>query len=270
MMNDEPQQRWEQLIYPETQGIKNLLGIKDPTHWEKIESRLTTARIVDLPYYGFTGDTVAEELSAYHRTIFQDCYAWAGQFRTVDMSKDNLLNGGRTVFAHWQTIPQRLDELNGIVDSLGDAQFDDAVSLLAYLHSELNEIHPFREGNGRTTRTYMSYLAQRHDIIVDWDAAGTAQHYAAIVSMLGDELNHTPWHALYKEICAPATWEDEANTTLDEFGYDLSTFDYGQQILNTLGLSTDTAGISHHSAPNTATTENQKPPEHHTSPEPEL
>lgn len=184
------------------------------------------------------GDNLGAELKAYHYHLFQDCYTWAGSFRDVDMSKENFLTGTQSVFASWETIESRLNELDPYLYALEDTDFARKIEIYGYLHSELNEIHPFREGNGRTIRTFMAHLAGRYDIVVDWANAKDAQMIAAAGSMLGDELDSTPWKNLYLRISSIADWTDEEESLgiydlLEEEEGDL-TFD--KSLIDTIGL----------------------------------
>lgn len=184
------------------------------------------------------GDNLGAELKAYHHHLFQDCYTWAGSFRNVDMSKENFLTGTQSVFASWETIESRLNELDPYLFALEDTDFARKMEIFGYLHSELNEIHPFREGNGRTIRTFMTHLAGRYDIVVDWTNAKDAQMIAAAGSMLGDELDSTPWKNLYLRISSIAGWTDEEESLgiydlLEEEEGDLT---FGKCLIDTIGL----------------------------------
>src|ERR1700681_2765037 len=80
-------------LYPGTDVPKNLRGIRDPNTLSQFEAESTTRRIVQLinSPVQCRFDTVC--LRAIHRHIFQDVYSWAGQFRTVNISKGGHLFG---------------------------------------------------------------------------------------------------------------------------------------------------------------------------------
>lgn len=204
---------------------------------------------------GLVGDTLGDELKAYHHHLFQDCYAWAGEFRDVDITKENFLTGEQSVFAPWATIESRLQDLDPYLTGLEDSNFEEKLEILGYIHSELNEIHPFRESNGRATRVFMEKLAARYDIKVDWKDSEAAQMIAAGASMNGEELDSTPWRYLYSQISTVATWDDEENTMdfYDALEYDQHEFEQGQSLVNALGLSTFDPGLEHMTTPNKTT-----------------
>lgn len=213
----------------------------DPQRWHKLEAKMTWNRIAEIPPGGLHAATIQDELQAYHRQIFQDCYSWAGELRTFNMTKPNPLSSHPSTFAHWTSISTRLAELDPLRDNLIEAEYEQKIEVLSYLHSELNEIHPFREGNGRTTRAFMENLAARVDVTIEWPTERGTLNYVSAASMRGDSLDSSPWHTLYSQICTRATWDDETDsyelfdllTPLNEAGQEIT---HGASILDTLGL----------------------------------
>lgn len=122
---------------------------------------------------------------------------------------------GYATFASHTTVEARIAELDEVVDALDSANYDDKIETLAYLHCELNEIHAFREGNGRTTRALMETLATRYDIELSWEGHISQLHDVSAASMAGTTLNSAPFHNFYKQICQPAS-HDDADLTIDE------------------------------------------------------
>ena len=236
------QEQWDALLYPGTHTLRNLPGIRDAEEWDFLESQLGAVRLQEIPLIGFVRETIADEIRAYHHHIFQDCYEWAGRFRTFNMSKENALTGEPSMFCPADAIESRLQELDAVRASLDECDFDEQIVMLAYIHSELNEIHPFREGNGRTTRELMTRLSARYDINLDWTDAHAAQLYASQLSMSGDQLDSTPWITLYQQIASQAQWEDtepqdffDALTGAEELRD--TEADNGLSILDVLDLS---------------------------------
>lgn len=211
-MNDlgAQRQRWASLFYPETHTLRNEPGIRDGLQWSQCEADLTAMRAHDLPPGGFGKDTVAEEIAAVHHHLFQDCYAWAGTFRRVNIGKEE------TVFAPYDTIEARLAELDSAVAALDATGYDAKLELLAYMHSELNQVHPFYEGNGRTTRATMEAIAARHDIAIEWGTNHQALHEASRQSMAGPAATWMPFLNVYRQVCQPAVFDDLADMPFDE------------------------------------------------------
>lgn len=98
-----------------------------------------------------------EHYRALHHHLFQDVYDWAGEFRTVELMR------GTSRFAAPAYIEQ---ELERCLDALGREQWltscppDDFSSRAAFYLGELNAIHPFRDGNGRTLFVFFVMLAE--------------------------------------------------------------------------------------------------------------
>lgn len=109
------------------------------------------------------GNLDARHYRAVHRHLFQDVYEWAGQFRTIRISKDE------SMFCYPENIPLQLDALFAQLaadDYLSDLGREGFSARGAHFLSELNAIHAFREGNGRTQMTFFAMLADmaRHPL----------------------------------------------------------------------------------------------------------
>jgi fido (protein-threonine AMPylation protein) len=95
---------------------------------------------------------------AIHRHLFQDVYAWAGKVRTVRISK------GESTFCYPEHIDQEMAKLFKALRQTGHLRGtspQDFAKQAAHFLAELNAIHPFREGNGRTQLTFLTLLADR-------------------------------------------------------------------------------------------------------------
>src|SRR5579859_4712244 len=79
--------------YPRTSVLRNLRAIRDPTVLAQFEAESTVWRLAQLIAAPLTGLFDTGHLKAIHKHIFQDVYSWAGQFRTVNISKGDHLFG---------------------------------------------------------------------------------------------------------------------------------------------------------------------------------
>jgi cell filamentation protein len=142
-------------IYPGTKTLKNRLGITDPRILDKQERRAVVQRIREgIPAGAF--DLV--HLQAIHRHLFQDIYDWAGEIRTVEISK------GAQQFQFRQYIHTGMADVHRrLVRSrfLAGLPRQDFGQQVAMIIGDVNYIHPFREGNGRTQLQYLKLLAER-------------------------------------------------------------------------------------------------------------
>lgn len=141
--------------YRGTQVLKNRLGIRDADALSAFEAEMAAQRALEpLP----AGRLTVSHLKAVHRHLFGDVYPWAGQFRKVRISK------GGSMFCY----PENIDAQMACLFSTRRHDFwgrmrcvDEFVEEVATFLSDLNAIHPFREGNGRTQLSFIRLIAER-------------------------------------------------------------------------------------------------------------
>lgn len=144
-------------LYPGTDVLKNLRDIRDPDILSRFEAEATSRRMIQLISAPVPGRFDTARLKAIHKYIFQDVYAWARQFRTVNISK-----GGHPFGVAAFVEPA----LNVLLQKLSAENYLQAVdpqvfaSRAGYFLSEINAAHPFREGNGRTQREFIRELGR--------------------------------------------------------------------------------------------------------------
>ncbi len=158
-----PEDRWDGYLQPGG-VLRNLVGATTHVELRETEDEFVEWRMVQLRERPIVGRFDLDHLKAVHAHLFQDVYGWAGQLRTVDMSK------GEDVFAEHDAIAPLLDTALGAGDRALPAGSSKAkvVPRLTTLCVQINYAHPFREGNGRTLRTYLSQLAEGAGWRVDW------------------------------------------------------------------------------------------------------
>jgi cell filamentation protein len=118
-------------------------------------------------------------LQSIHFFLFQDLYDWAGQLRTVDISKGNTLFANVRFFeteAH--KLFRQLKQEN-FLNQLPENQF---IQRLAHYYSELNVIHPFRDGNGRAQRILFEAIAINAGYEIHWQAIQTDEWLPANIA----------------------------------------------------------------------------------------
>jgi cell filamentation protein len=168
--------------YPGTRALRNIPGLKSRVALERFEA-IATAQRADEPLPA--GRLGIAHYRAVHRHLFQDVYDWAGRFRTVALSKDG------NVFCYPGYIPREMDKLfkqlagNKFLKGVPLARF---LSESAHFLAELNAIHPFREGNGRTQTTFLALLATKAGRTVDFRLLRPRRFLAAMIASFdGDE-----------------------------------------------------------------------------------
>ncbi|MGV9214733.1 Fic/DOC family protein [Micromonospora sp. RB23] len=162
--------------WPGTDCLKNKLGITDPDLLREAEFRLTSIREVQASRMIIPGNYGLDHLQTFHRQLFGDLYEWAGQTRTVDISKP----GAR--FCHWRFIDDQVSAVLGGLTADGfllGLKHEVFVETLAQYYGELNVCHPFREGNGRTIRAFLRQLAAAAGFLLDWSELNEADNIEA-------------------------------------------------------------------------------------------
>lgn len=150
--------------YPETDILINKLNIHDDSILQEAERELTSRRLVQLAEHPINGRFDYSHLKRIHRFIFQDVYAWAGQERTVDIAKTNMFCNVKFIDTQAEEIFGRLKQ-EKLLKGLEREAFIERVS---YFFGEINALHPFREGNGRTQREFIRELAIRAGYDIDY------------------------------------------------------------------------------------------------------
>jgi cell filamentation protein len=169
-------------LEPGTDVLRNRLGIRDAARLEAVEYELTSIRAQQgVP----VGRLDYAHYKSIHRHLFQDVYSWAGKPRTVNIAK------GGSPFCRVEFIDSQMNKLLGELRAekfLAGLDFPAVAQRAAHYLIEINAIHPFREGNGRTQHTFLALLLERAGFPRDFsriDAKKLLQ--AAIAGFDGDE-----------------------------------------------------------------------------------
>jgi len=170
---------------PGTAVLKNKAGITDQALLDEYEGDFTAIRLLELTQNPIQGSFDLAHLCKIHSYLFQDVYEWAGEVRSVDIIRgDSRFCNVRQIQSYSHTIFSALSAEKYLVN-LEPAVF---ANRLAHYLSEVNAIHPFREGNGRVQRLFISQLAEHAGYSLDYSALDQAELYPVMqASFLGDE-----------------------------------------------------------------------------------
>ena len=152
--------------YPGTDVLINLFDVQDEEKLKELEKVYTLFRLSELQLQKPANPVDVKAFLAIHRYLLQDVYPFAGELRQEMISK------GSSSFAHPKHIETHLmkifEELKA-ENYLKDLSRNQLVSRLAYFLSELNALHPFREGNGRSIREFARQLLLNAGYRLDWE-----------------------------------------------------------------------------------------------------
>ena len=151
--------------YKGTNVLINKLNIRDNAVLKAAEAEITFLKQELLTDSEITGRFSVTHLKNIHKTFFEDIYSFAGKYRVEQIGKSN------TWFYPPSAIESSVIKLlyklksEKYLRNMCIEQFTDRIS---YYMAELNAIHPFREGNGRTIREFIRQLCLYNDYVLDW------------------------------------------------------------------------------------------------------
>ena len=139
-------------------SLDNKLGISDSFKLANEEEKISKKKALEIFQTGFLDSLQAGSLEALiqiHKYLFRDIYEFAGQLRTVNISKGNF----RFAPAIY------LNEALKSIEKMPQSTFDEIIEK----YVEMNIAHPFREGNGRSTRIWLDLILKSEiNMVVDW------------------------------------------------------------------------------------------------------
>ena len=151
--------------YDGTTCLINKFGIKDDKQLSFVESQITFAKGSELENNPIKGNFDFEHYKSIHKYLFDEIYDWAGQIRKVNISKKG------TKFAKADEIEQLADACFSRLKSKNyfkAQKFDEFIENITDFYCVTNMLHPFREGNGRTQRIFISQLIRNAGYDIDF------------------------------------------------------------------------------------------------------
>lgn len=172
--------------------LENKLGITSAPELAEAEERISKKKAIELFENGILDELVAgkfESLKSIHKYLFEDIYSFAGEVRTVNISTGNFR------FAPLMYLEAALAN----IDKMPQSTFDEIVEK----YVEMNIAHPFREGNGRSTRIWLDCILKKEiGKVVDWSQVDKEDYLLAMErSPIKDiEIKHILKNALTDDI----------------------------------------------------------------------
>ena len=173
-------------------ALENKLGIKSAPELSEAEERISKKKAVELFENGMLNSLEAgkfDSLKAIHKYLFEDIYDFAGKLRDVNIAKGNFR------FVPLMYLEAALEN----IDKMPQSTFDEIVEK----YVEMNIAHPFREGNGRSTRIWLDCIFKKEiGKVVDWSKVDKEDYLLAMErSPIKDiEIKHILKNALTDDI----------------------------------------------------------------------
>ncbi|MFI5736165.1 Fic/DOC family protein [Kribbella sp. NPDC051587] len=181
--------------------LANKLGARTQHDLDAAEHDFAEFRALELLAKPIRPSFDEDHLRAIHRYLFQDVYEWAGEPRTVNTSKPD----DPAAFFPRQLFDTGVPAVFGQIAERNfrpDMPQDEFVNKLTRTYDELNHLHLFREGNGRTQRIFLNQLAARSGYAIDWNAV-TAEQNDAVCRAAGHG-DRQPMKAMLETVVQPA------------------------------------------------------------------
>ncbi len=151
-------------------ALENKLGLTSSADLAREEERISKKKAAELFKNGILDKLEAgkfSSLQAIHKYLFDEIYDFAGEIRTVNISKGNFR------FAPLVYLEAALAN----IDKMPQSTFDEIVEK----YVEMNIAHPFREGNGRSTRIWLDLIFKKElDKVVDWSKVDKTDYLLAM------------------------------------------------------------------------------------------
>ena len=166
--------------------LKNKLGINNPLELAREEEKITKIKAKQLFETGILNSFEVgtfRGLSQIHKYLFEEIYEFAGKIRTENISKSNFR------FASVMYLEEALKK----IDEMPQSNFDEIVEK----YIEMNIAHPFREGNGRSTRIWLDMILKNEiKKVVDWSKISNEDY---LLAMERSPIKNTEIKILLKE-----------------------------------------------------------------------
>jgi cell filamentation protein len=186
-------------VYPGSNVLKNKFNTIDQDILNQMERQKSTIRLAQIREHPIEGDFDLKHLQKIHEHIFKDVYEWAGNIRTVDIAKSTLFCPIRNLDDYQKSIFDSLKKEKYLV-GLAIDQFSKKA---AYYLGEVNMIHPFREGNGRSQREFMRELALHAGYELNLESPHISEKRMIEASIQSATINNDALEAIIRENIRP-------------------------------------------------------------------
>lgn len=171
--------------YPDTDVLVNKLDIRDKEKLKAAESEFVAIKQIALLQEPIKGRFTKTHLLRIHRFLFEDVYPFAGHIRKEQISK------GDTMFYPPDAIEKQLVRVFAQIhekELLKEADRQKQIENLSWVMAELNIVHPFREGNGRSIRELIRCMALEYGSHINWGNTDRETLINAAIAAVDDDM----------------------------------------------------------------------------------
>lgn len=151
-------------------ALENKLNITDSTELARMQEKISKKKAVELFENGYLDQYkpgTFQMLAVIHKYLFDEIYDFAGKIRTVNMAKGNFR------FAPVMYLEAAIEN----IEKMPQTTFDEIIEK----YVEMNIAHPFREGNGRSTRIWLDLILKEElNVVVDWSLVDKEDYLLAM------------------------------------------------------------------------------------------
>lgn len=151
-------------------ALDNKLNITDSVELARMEEKISKKKAVELfgnAYLDNYKTGTYEMLAAIHQYLFDEIYNFAGKVRTINLAKENFR------FASVMYLQAALEN----IEKMPQSTFDEIIEK----YVEMNIAHPFREGNGRSTRIWLDLILKKElHMVIDWSLVDKEDYLLAM------------------------------------------------------------------------------------------
>lgn len=171
--------------YPDSDVLKNRLNIRDHAELKQAEEEFVAVKQLVLLQDPIKGRFTMNHLLRIHRFLFEDMYPFAGRLRREQISKgDTLFYPPELIERELRRVFREIHEREMLCEKEPQAQLRN----LSHVMAELNIIHPFREGNGRSIRELIRCMALMYGLFINWGNTNRDALMDAAVASVDDDM----------------------------------------------------------------------------------
>ena len=213
--------KYDIYLYENSKVLKNLLDIKTEAELDLAESEYANAGMMLLYNSGFS-DFSAKGVCAIHKKLFGYVYEWAGQYRIINIQKREEILAGQSVwYSNWDNIDREMTDIWSKINSIewSNISHSDFVSNITRLFSKIWQIHPFREGNTRTTVMLIALFSEYYGYYFDYELIAASAGYfrnALVLTCFGDHSEYEHLQKILTDAISEMPIDDEDDDTSEK------------------------------------------------------